>query len=131
MKRFEVAALMIALVALVSAVRAEDEKPNPTGTWKWEVKFNDQTREMTLKLKLDGDKLTGSMVGRNGLETEIEDAKFADGEVTFTVTRMRNDQKFVTKYNGKVSGDTIKGKSESERNGEKVSRDWEAKRAKE
>jgi hypothetical protein len=131
MKRFKVVAMMIALVALVSAVRAEDEKPNPTGTWKWEVKFNDQTREMTLKLKLDGDKLTGSMVGRNGQETAIEDAKFADGEVTFTVTRMRNDQKFVTKYNGKVSGDAIKGKSESERNGEKVSRDWEAKRAKE
>jgi hypothetical protein len=131
MKRFHVAALMFLLLGFLSAVRAEDEKPNPTGTWKWEVTFNNQTREMTLKLKLDGDKLTGGMVGRNGQETAIEDGKFADGEVSFTVTRMRNDQKFVTKYNGKVSGDTIKGKSESERNGEKVSRDWEAKRAKE
>lgn len=131
MKRFQMMALVVLLVGLVSAVRAADDKPNPTGTWKWEVTFNNNTREMTLKLKLDGDKLTGAMVGRNGQETEIKDAKFADGEVTFTVTRMRNDQKFVTKYTGKVSGDTIKGKSESERNGEKVSRDWEAKRAKE
>ena len=32
------------------------------------------------------------------------------------------------KYNGKVSADSIKGKSESERNGEPQSRDWEAKR---
>jgi len=31
---------------------------------------------------------------------------------------------------GDVSGDTIKGKSEFERNGEKQSRDWEAKREK-
>jgi hypothetical protein len=131
MKRFQVTALMVLLVALVSAVRAEDDKPNPTGTWKWEVTFNNQTRETTLKLKLDGDKLTGSVSGRNGQETAIEDAKFADGEVTFTVTRMRNDQKFVTKYSGKLDGDTIKGKAESERNGEKISRDWEAKRAKE
>jgi hypothetical protein len=30
---------------------------------------------------------------------------------------------------GKLSGDTIKGKSESERDGQVQSRDWEAKRA--
>lgn len=131
MKRFQVATLATLLVCLGTAVRAADDKPDPTGTWKWEVTFNNQTREMTLKLKLEGDKLTGAMVGRNGQEIAIEDGKFADGEVGFTVTRMRNDQKFVTKYSGKVSGDTIKGKAEFERNGEKTSRDWEAKRAKE
>ena len=48
-----------------------DDKPNPTGTWKWTVKFGEQTREMTLKLKLDGDKLTGAMLGRDGKETPI------------------------------------------------------------
>ena len=36
-----------------------------------------------------------------------------------------------TKYTGKVSGDTIKGKTERERDGQTQSRDWEAKRAKE
>ena len=36
-----------------------------------------------------------------------------------------------TSYSGKVSGDTIKGKAESERDGKTQSRDWEAKRAKE
>jgi hypothetical protein len=35
---------------------------------------------------------------------------------------------FVMKYMGKVSGDTIKGKTEFERNGEKQEREWEAKR---
>jgi hypothetical protein len=31
---------------------------------------------------------------------------------------------------GKLDGDTIKGKSESERDGQKTERDWEAKREK-
>jgi hypothetical protein len=51
-------------------------------------------------------------------------------EVTFTVNREFNNQKFTIKYKGKVEGDTIKGKTEFERNGEAQSRDWEAKRAK-
>ena len=92
--------------------------------------FNDQTRELKLKLKLEDDKLTGAMVGRDDQETPIEDATCKDGEVAFAVTRERNGQKFTIKYKGKVSGDTIKGKSEFERNGEKQSRDWEAKREK-
>jgi len=35
----------------------------------------------------------------------------------------------VQNYTGKVAAETIKGKTEFERNGEKQSRDWEAKRA--
>jgi hypothetical protein len=108
------------------AQAAED----PTGTWKWSVTFNDQTREQTLKLKLEGDKLTGSMLGRNNTETAIEDGSFKDNVVSFSVTRERNGQKFTTKYSGTVSGDEIKGKIESERDGKTNSRDWTAKREK-
>lgn len=128
MKRFALAVTVVALVG-TSVVQAAD-KPDPTGTWKWSATFGDQTREFTLKLKLDGDKLTGAMVGRDGGETAIEEASFKDGTVAFSVTRERDGQKRTTKYNGKLDGDTIKGKSEFERNGEKQSRDWEAKRSK-
>ena len=127
MKRLVAAALVLAFAGLATAARAADD---PTGTWKWSVTFNNQTREMTLKLKLDGDKLTGGMVGRNNQETAIEEASFKDGEISFKVTRERNGQKFTTKYSGKLSGDTIKGKTESERDGQVQSRDWEAKRSK-
>jgi hypothetical protein len=130
MNRRELLVLGLVVLGLVSQVRAEDKKADPTGTWKWSVTFNDQTREMTLKLKLDGDKLTGTMPGRNNTETAIENGTFKDGQVSFSVTRERNDQKFTTKYTGKLEGDTIKGKSESERNGTAQSRDWEAKREK-
>jgi hypothetical protein len=129
MSRLGLAAVVLAFVGLSGAARADD-KPNPTGTWKWTVKFNDQEREFTLKLKLDGDKLTGTMTGRDGKDTPIEDATFKDGEVKFNVTRERDGQKFTIKYAGKIEGDTLKGKTEFERDGQAQSRDWEAKRAK-
>ncbi|HEV7221931.1 MAG TPA: hypothetical protein VGN42_04470 [Pirellulales bacterium] len=131
MKRLVLAAAAWAITATcLSGLSHAEESADPTGTWKWSVTFNDQTLELTLKLKLKDDKLTGVMVGRNDQETPIEDATFKDGEVAFAVTRVRNGQKFTIKYKGKVSGDTIKGKTEFERNGEKQSRDWEAKREK-
>jgi len=128
MTRLALAATMVVVVGANFAQAAD--KPDPTGTWKWSVTFNDQTREFTLKLKLEGDKLTGAMVGQDGTETKIDEASFKDGTVAFGVTRERNGQKRTTKYNGKLDGDAIKGKAEFERNGEKMSRDWEAKRSK-
>lgn len=131
MKFSAVTVMAMTLVAAPFAVEARaEESKDPTGTWKWTVTFNDQSREMTLKLKLEGDKLTGAMLRRDNQETPIEDAKYKDGEVSFSVTRERNGQKFTIKYNGKVSGDTIKGKTEFQRDGQTQSRDWEAKREK-
>jgi len=128
-------AIWLALAGLIlvapAAVMAE-EKANPTGTWKWSTTFNDQTRETTLKLKLDGDKLTGTISGRNNSENAIEEASFKDGEVAFSISRERDGQKFTMKYKAKVEGDTLKGKIESPgRDGQTRTRDFEAKRAKE
>ena len=44
------------------------------------------------------------------------------------MTREFQGNKFVAKYNGKISGDTIKGKIETERDGQAQSRDWTATR---
>lgn len=125
MQRFALAALVV--LAFAGLARAAED---PNGTWKWNVTFNDQTREMTLKLKLEGDKLTGAMVGRNNQETPIENATYKDGEISFSSTRERNGQKFTSKYTGKLTGDTIKGKMESTRGDQTRNTDWEAKRAK-
>jgi hypothetical protein len=128
MRQLTAAALVLVFVGLASMARAED-KANPNGTWKWTVTFGGQEREFAIKLKADGNKLTGHFVSPDGTETAIEDGKYKDGEVSFKVTRERNGNKFVIKYKGKVSGDAIKGKSERDRNGETQSRDWEAKRS--
>ena len=79
---------------------------------------------------MDGDKLTGAMVGRDGNETPIQDGKYKDGELSFNVEREFNGNKVTIKYTGKVSGDTLKGKSEREVNGEIRKREFEAKREK-
>ena len=117
-----------ALLAGLASALAADTKVDPSGTWKWSFTGqNGQTRETTLKLKLDGEKLTGTVSGRGG-ETAIAEAKLKGEEISFQVTREFNGNKVTTKYNGKISGDTIKGKMEFERDGQAQSRDWEAKR---
>ena len=124
MQRTLISCLQLAvclLLALTATANAEDKKADPTGTWKWSFTGqNGQARETTLKLKLEGDKLTGTVSGRNG-DTAIENAKIK-GEGIF------NGNKMTAKYSVKLSGDSIKGKTETERDGETRSRDWEAKR---
>ncbi len=129
MKRRELLVLGFVIIGLAGLAQAAD-KPDPTGTWKWTVTRNDQKRDVTLKLKLEGDKLTGVMPGRDNAETKIDDGKFKDGEVSFAVTREFNGQKMTTKYKGKLDGDTIKGTTERERDGKAQTSEWEAKREK-
>jgi hypothetical protein len=123
--------LALATFAIATAVQAADA----TGTWTWtrQGRNGGADVKMTLKLKVAGEKLTGTLSspGRDGqvTDTEITDGKVKGDEVSFTVTREFNGNKFTTKYNGKVTADAIKGKTESERNGQTQSRDWEAKRA--
>jgi hypothetical protein len=125
---------ILALGAVVQ-VQAEDKKADPTGTWSWTTPGRDggPDRKSTLKLKLEGDKLTGTLSspGRQGgqsRDTAIEDGKLNGDEISFKVIREFNNNKITQKYHGKISGDSIKGKLEFERNGEAQSRDWEAKR---
>jgi hypothetical protein len=121
------ASVFAATLVIAPAVQGADD---PTGTWKWSNTVNNQTRETTLKLKLEDGKLTGAIVGRNDRETPIEDGKYEDGKVSFSITRSRGEQKFTSKYSGTVSGDTIKGTVEMPgRDGQTRSREWEAKKA--
>ena len=125
------AALLLTL-GLAPTARAADDA---TGTWKWSTpgRNGGQPRETTLKLKQDGEKLTGtiSMGGNNAQEVEIADGKIKDGDVSFKVTRKRQNAEITSNYTGKLSGDVIKGKSETTVNGNARSVDFEAKRAKE
>jgi len=107
---------------------AQDKKVDVTGTWKSSfTNQNNQVRESTFKFKVDGAKLTGTVTGRTN-EVTIQEGKIAHDEISFQVTREMNGNKVTTKYTGKVNGDTIKGKSESQRDGQAQSRDWTAKK---
>lgn len=124
---FGVVVLALALVGLSSGLRGEDKKVGggATGTWKSTFTTNDgKTIETTYKLKQEGEKLTGTVIGRDGKEVKVEDGSVKDGKVSFQVTRERNGTKLTLHYKGELSGDSIKGKLEV---GDR-SFDWEAKR---
>jgi hypothetical protein len=122
-------ATVICVLAVAGMTRAED-KPGPTGTWKYTAEVNGQSIEVTIKLKLEGDQLTGT-VSALDTESKIEDSKYQDGEVSFKVNREVNGNKYTIKYKGKIKGDTFKGKRELERDGQTNTREFEAKRSKE
>jgi hypothetical protein len=133
-------AIVVGLAAATSAVRAAEKnaepaakaaKADPSGTWTWTFNTpSGQSFEPKLTLKLQGDKLTGSMSGRGGQERPIEDASFKAGDVSFKVVRERNGEKFTTEYSGKLSGDVIKGTMKGRFGGEDRTTPWEAKRVK-
>lgn len=123
-----------AMVALSLVAQAADASAAGSWTWTTPGRNGGPDRKSTLTIKIDGEKVTGkiSSPGRDASaaprETEITEAKVKGDEISFTVVREFNGNKMTTKYTGKVTADAIKGKVEFERNGEKVSRDWEAKR---
>jgi hypothetical protein len=127
MKRLAIAMAVLALFAFVGVVSAVED---PTGTWKSTMMLGKKTQEVTIKLKLEGEKLTGTVGGGQGRETAISDGTFKDDKLSFSVIREQKGEKLTQKYTGTVGGDTIKGKVNTERGGKSRSTDWEAKRQK-
>jgi hypothetical protein len=138
MKTLLKSALCLAVTLLVvPTASAQDKKVDPNGKWTWTTEGrNGQTRTNSVTLKLDGEKLTGTVTGFRGRgggggapqDTAIEDAKIAGNEVSFKVTREFNGNSFVSKYSAKIAGDTMKGKMIFDRGGETMEREFEAKR---
>ena len=103
-KRITFLSVCFVFAALTLALAAADV----SGKWIAQVPGQGgQTRETTITLKAEGEKLTGTISGRQG-DTAISDGKVKGDDVSFTVTRevQGNSLKFV--YKGKVSGDEIK-----------------------
>jgi hypothetical protein len=133
-------ALATFALPLGTGVAAEKSAVNPTGTWK--VTYTQPATSQTaykpiLKLKLEGDKLTGTLSRRHNqetIQTVLEDAKLKGSEIFFVVSIppvSGNGPNYMRKFQGKISGDLIKGKVEDEWMGQTHTLDWEAKRAKE
>jgi hypothetical protein len=79
-----------------------------SGKWVAQVPGRQgQTREVTITLKAEGEKLTGTVSGRQG-DTPIADGKIKGDEISFTVTQSFQGNEVKANYTGKVSGDEIK-----------------------
>jgi hypothetical protein len=106
------------------------QSSNPSGTWRWSSPIDNDT-EYVLRLEVQGNRATGTVAGRKGREAPIFDAYFVDGELTFRVSRERNDgERSIWKYSGRVSGDIIRGTMEYDFGNGPRKRDWEAVREK-
>jgi hypothetical protein len=118
--------LLLAVLALVSAVSAQ--AADVTGKWIAQVPGRDgQTRETTFNFKVDGDKLTGTMSGRDA-DIPLQDGKVQGDAISFVVVRSFGGNEMKISYKGKVAGDEIK--FTSQREGSDQAREFTANRAK-
>jgi hypothetical protein len=118
--------------SLVFGLSASARAADPNGTWKWKIDARGQEIEFTMVLKAEGEKLTGNVslpFGDAG-NAEIKNGTFKNDEVSFETVLEFGGNSITTKYKGKVEGDTIKGKTERERQGQVMSQDWTAMREK-
>ncbi|PYV09134.1 MAG: hypothetical protein DMG07_23920 [Acidobacteria bacterium] len=96
-------ALGLALVGATLAVAAD-----VSGKWTAQVPGRGgQMNESTFTFKVDGDKLTGTVSGRQG-EIPISDGKVSGDDISFTTTVSRGGNEFKVNYKGKISGDEIR-----------------------
>ena len=101
--------LRLALVSGLLAVVAF--AADVTGKWTFETQGRNGPQTTTLNLKADGGNLTGTISGRGG-DTEISDGKVDGANISFSVTREMQGNKFTIKYSGTLSGDELKLKFE-------------------
>jgi hypothetical protein len=120
------------LCALLLYTAAAAQAADANGTWKWSFSRGDQQIELSLDLKQDGEKLTGTLhlPFGDGVTLDIADGTIKNDELSFKTVFERDGNTFESRYKGTLDGDTIKGTIQRDRRGETVTRDWEAKREK-
>ena len=91
-------ALLVTLASLAFAAT------DISGQWKG---ASDQGPEFTFNFKMDGAKLTGSMLSQEGKELPIEDAKLDGDNMSFSVNSEWQGQPIKLVAKGKVASDGI------------------------
>ena len=105
-----------------------------TGKWTYEQpgRGGGPARPVTLNLKQDGAKLTGtvSSMGRGGnsMDTEISNGKVEGDKVSFEVKREMQGNTMVSKYEGEVAGSELKLKMTMDTPNGPITRDFVAKK---
>ncbi len=107
------------------------EKPaapaDPSGSWKWDYTFNDNTAEFSVKLESDGKKIAGKYTAF-GQTTDIEDGVLDKDDLSFVSRREFNGQKFEVKFKGKVEPNDIRGTVNVDFNNGPQEFEWHATR---
>jgi hypothetical protein len=111
------ACLLTVSVCTVRAADAGSATTQPTndvsGTWKWTSPGPGGDIDFILKIKQDGEKVSGSLVGFNGDEAPVQDGKIQGGKLSFKVVRDFNGNQITTLYTATLENGELKGKSET------------------
>ena len=100
--------MLFLLAALVGLLAVVASAADIDGKWKSEFNTPDgQTRTTTFTFKAEGDKLTGTVSGRQA-DTPITDGKISGDEISFVVVRNMGGEERKIQYKGKLAGDEIK-----------------------
>jgi len=121
----KVCMLLICLFA-VGAIAFAQAKVD--GKWTAEIAGGRGTQMVTITLKNDGGKLTGTVEGGRGGAVPIEEGTVTGNTVKFKQKQMGRGGEVVLLYTGTVSGDEIKFKREPE-GGQGMPVEFTAKRA--
>jgi hypothetical protein len=99
MKSLAVAFLFATLAASAAGI---------AGTWKLSYTTeNGLTREATLELTLEGDRLSGTLASDRG-KALIETGRVSGDDVSFSLLRLGNGDEITVNFWGKVEGATMK-----------------------
>src|SRR5438477_46877 len=91
-----------------TAPRPGPSASGASGKWVAQVAGRDgQTHEQTINLKEEGEKLTGTVSGRQG-DVAISEGRVKGDEVSFNVTMSFQGREMRMAYKGKLTGDEIK-----------------------
>jgi riboflavin synthase alpha subunit len=95
--------LLLPLIAALPGAKAADV----SGTWKGAFDFQGNTVPLTINLKIDGAKVTGTVEGLPTTPAEIHDGTLAGDTVTFWVNSDYEGQTYKLVYKGKIATDQI------------------------
>jgi hypothetical protein len=95
--------VVVCLAALSSLVRAQ----SVDGTWTAEVQGGRGPQTLTITLKADGGKLTGSAGGGRGGPVDITDGTISGADLKFKTKQMGRGGEIVMSWAGTLKGDEI------------------------
>jgi hypothetical protein len=116
--------------AAVAAGESNKASVDPTGTWRFEYKFNDNAVapvEGKLKLNWDGKNLTGKYTAFDRT-SDIEEAELENDQLSFISKREFNGNEFVVSFDGKLKPDDIEGTVSFDFGDGEQEFDWNPKR---
>ena len=124
--------MAVVIGACVLANASDNKAVDPTGTWRCEYEIGGQQRTSTLKIKKEGDKLTGTMNWPDQEGEKLKDLRLKESTLTFSAVRKLpgTDNSINIEYKLIIDGDQIQGKGTSDYGGEKREWDIKAKRMK-